>query len=222
MNPDAFLITVGLINIAGSGLCAIYTFRSHARDTYVYWGLMHLSYALMPLFGLGDDFIGLQDETRLDFIMGGFSAFFSLLTLLFFFFAALIDATRVKPNKWLNGAIVVIIGLLLILFQTPALFDLSRTFFRAVILPVGLLAFLLFARYLRSRGHLIDWPGLTLLLSFFFSLAGFLSLVLLSRENPWRAYGWYLYSWIGVAGLWVTWYLSLRRDRQVVGWSSSP
>ena len=212
MNPDAFLVAVGLINIVGSGLCAIYTFRSHARDTYVYWSLMHLSYALMPLFGLGDDFIGLQDETRLDFVMGGFSAFFSLLTLLFFFFAALIDATRVKPGKFLNGAIVVIIILLLDLFQTPALFDLSRTFFRAVILPVGLLAFLLFARYLRSRGHLIGWPGLTLLLSFFFSLAGFLSLVLLSPENPWRAYGWYLYSWIGVAGLWVTWYISLRRD----------
>jgi hypothetical protein len=222
MNPDAFLVAVGLINIVGSGFCAIYTFRSHARDTYVYWGLMHLSYALMPLFGLGDDFIGLQDKTRLDFIMGGFSAFFSLLTLLFFFFAALIDATRVKPGKFLNGVIVVLIILLLVLFQTPALFDLSRTFFRAVILPVGLVAFLLFARYLRSRGHLIGWPGLTLLLSFFFSLAGFLSLVLLSPENPWRAYGWYLYSWIGVAGLWVTWYLDLRRDRQVVGWSSSP
>ena len=37
----------------------------------------------MPFYGLGDDFIGLQDETRLDFVMGGFSAFFSLLTLLF-------------------------------------------------------------------------------------------------------------------------------------------
>ena len=106
--PDAFLIAIGLINIVGSGLCAIDTFRSHARDTYIYWGMMHLSYALMPFFGLGDDLIGLQDETRLDFIMGGFSAFFSLLTLLFFFFAALIDATRVKPGKLLNGVLLLI------------------------------------------------------------------------------------------------------------------
>ena len=64
MMPDVFLISIGLLNVVGSGLCAVYVFRSRARDTYVYWGLMHLSYALMPLFGLGDDFIGLQDEKK--------------------------------------------------------------------------------------------------------------------------------------------------------------
>ena len=208
--PDAFLISIGAVNVIGSTLCALHIFRSKAGEAYRYWGWMHLSYALMPFFGLGDDLIGLQDDSRLDFVMGGFSLFFSLMTLVFYLFAVLIENRNIRSGRTTQIALGTTTLLLLGLYQAPALFEVSRQVFRLGLLPAGLLAFWLFGRVLHARGHLLAWPGAVMIVSLGFSLAGFLSLLLIAGDNPWRGYGWYAFSWIGVAGLWLAWHLSRR------------
>lgn len=184
----------------------------HYPQSRPFWGLMALSYGTMPLFGLWDNIVFISKYSNE--YLAGFSAFFSVMTLIFLFTSNAIDVNLFGKCNQLNNTyisiILVIISIIvLLLFEIESLRFIGYMLYPVCILPFGFCSCIMIIVYLiKRKNKCLFFQGILMLgIASVVALLGLASLVVFNDNSTLRSYGWYGFCWIGILCLLSLYYL---------------